>query len=156
VGKSQAAQYHNQFDVIGRVVALPKIRPGKKAAHTRADWVIAIPRRAGNITDYLDCFAYGATAENVRKFVRKGDPLHLTGQVELERWPGKGGKMQYRVRLHVRGMIFLTSFGAFKMHKPGVQPEATREEIDDEGDYEYGDLPEFLDAGNDDIVTVAP
>lgn len=38
------------------------------------------------VTDYIDCKAYGRTADNINKFFSKGRPILIEGSLKQERW----------------------------------------------------------------------
>lgn len=41
---------------------------------------------------FIDCVVFGKFAEAVDKNVRKGDPLYIEGDLNLERWENEGVK----------------------------------------------------------------
>lgn len=40
---------------------------------------------------FLDCVAFGRTAENIGKFFKKGSAIHLEGRLEFSQWEDKNG-----------------------------------------------------------------
>ena len=40
-------------------------------------------------TDYIDCKAYGKTADNIAKFFNKGRPIIIEGELRQEKWVDK-------------------------------------------------------------------
>jgi single-strand DNA-binding protein len=48
---------------------------------------------------FVDLSAFGKSAENLSKFVHKGDPLHVTGRLKLDQWEAQDGTKRSKMRV---------------------------------------------------------
>jgi single-strand DNA-binding protein len=60
-------------------------------------------------TTFVDCEAWGKTAENMAKFFSKGRPVFIEGRLKLDQWEDKEGKKQSKLRVVVEGFEFVDS-----------------------------------------------
>jgi single-strand DNA-binding protein len=61
---------------------------------------------------FIDCEAWGKTAENMAKFFSKGRPIFIEGRLKLDQWEKEGQKFS-KLRVVVEGFEFVDS-------KPGA------------------------------------
>jgi single-strand DNA-binding protein len=64
-----------------------------------ADFSLAVTRyyknnagEAQEDTDFIDCTAFGRSAEIIGKFLKKGNPLYVEGRLKLDTWESNGQK----------------------------------------------------------------
>jgi single-strand DNA-binding protein len=55
---------------------------------------------------FIGCTGWGKTAENISKFVKKGDPLYVVGSLKQDSWE-KDGIKHTRHTLLINRIIFL-------------------------------------------------
>jgi single-strand DNA-binding protein len=60
---------------------------------------------------FVDCEAWGKTAENIAKFFSKGRPIFIEGRLKLDQWEDKEGKKQSKIKVVVEGFEFVDSKG---------------------------------------------
>lgn len=65
-------------------------------------------------TCFVDCRAFGRTAENINKYMTKGRPVFLEGRLTFENWTAQDGTKRSRHRVTVENFQFLPGGG------PGV------------------------------------
>jgi len=58
-------------------------------------------------TCFIDCRAYGKTAETLNQYVRKGNPILLEGRLQYDTWEGKDGVKRSKHRVIVERFQFL-------------------------------------------------
>ena len=58
---------------------------------------------------FIDCRAYGKTAETLQKYVKRGDPLLVEGRLQFDQWEGKDGTKRSKHRVFVENFQFLGS-----------------------------------------------
>ena len=58
-------------------------------------------------TDWHNIVVFGKTAEVVRDYVHKGDPIHIEGRIQTRSWDDKEGKKQYRTEIVCDSLILL-------------------------------------------------
>ena len=106
---------YNRVTLIGHLTRDPEIRytssnkpiAGIGLAVNDTPWKDA----AGNKQEYVnffDCDAFGAQAEALSKYVRKGDPILVDGVLKQERWE-KDGHNRSKVVVKVMRFEFLKS-----------------------------------------------
>ncbi len=56
---------------------------------------------------FVDCRAFGRTAENVNKYFSKGKPIFLEGRLNFDAWTARDGSKRSKLRVTVEGFQFL-------------------------------------------------
>ena len=76
---------------------------------------------------FMDCTAFGRTAETLGQYLTKGRPVHVEGRLKLDRWE-QDGQPRSKVRVVVEQLRFVDS--TRPQQKPGqgkAQPAETAE-----------------------------
>ncbi len=60
-----------------------------------------------NETCFIDCRAFGRTAENINKYLHKGNPLLVEGRLTFNTWTGQDGSKHSKHRVTVENFQFL-------------------------------------------------
>ena len=60
-------------------------------------------------TTFVDCEAWGRDADNISKYVKKGQPLFVEGRLKLDSWQSKEGEKRSKMRVVVERFQFLTA-----------------------------------------------
>lgn len=60
---------------------------------------------------FVDCEAWGKTAEVMAKYLSKGKPVFVEGRLKLDQWEDKEGKKQSKLKVVVEGFQFIDSKG---------------------------------------------
>ena len=58
---------------------------------------------------FVDCEAWGFTAENLAKFFSKGRPIFIEGRLKLDQWQDKDGSNRSKLKVVVEGFEFVDS-----------------------------------------------
>ena len=56
---------------------------------------------------FIDCRAYGKSAENLNKFCKKGNPLFIEGRLTFDSWTAKDGSRHSKHRVTVESFQLL-------------------------------------------------
>ena len=56
---------------------------------------------------FVDCRAFGRTAENINKYCQKGRPLLVEGRLTYDSWTGQDGAKKSRLRVTVENFQFI-------------------------------------------------
>lgn len=56
---------------------------------------------------FIDCEAWGRTAEVLNQYVRKGNPLYVEGRLKLDMWTDKEGNKRSKLKVVVESMQFI-------------------------------------------------
>lgn len=121
----------NVISIMGRFTRDPELRhtQSQKAV---ASFCLAVERdyAAGGErqTDFIDCVAWGQTAEFVSKYFRKGHMATVTGRLQVRTWKDKSGTNHKAAEVVASGVYF----GQAKGESKPVEVQFT-ELADDDG-----------------------
>ena len=73
-------------------------------------------------TCFVDCRAFGRTAENINKFFSKGKPIFLEGRLTFDSWTAQDGSKKSKLRVTVENFQFLPGTGGGAGPGPGAEP----------------------------------
>jgi single-strand DNA-binding protein len=76
-------------------------------------------------TNFIDCTAFGKTAENLSEYCSKGSPVHVIGSLRTESWE-KDGQKRSKLKVIADRVQFLSSKGERR-----TQTERQEEPSDD-------------------------
>lgn len=62
-------------------------------------------------TTFVDCEAWGRTAETMAKYLSKGRPVFIEGRLKLDSWQDKEGNNRSKLRVVVETFQFIDSRG---------------------------------------------
>src|SRR5690606_12075777 len=60
-------------------------------------------------TTFVDCEAWGYTAENMAKFFSKGRPIFIEGRLKLDTWQDKDGSNRSKLKVVIEAFEFVDS-----------------------------------------------
>ena len=108
----------NKVQLVGRLTRNPEIRysQGENATAT-ARFSVAVNRRFKNSegnydADFINCVAFGKSAEFVEKYFKKGMAIGLTGRIQTGSYTNKDGQKVYTTDVVVEETEFVESKGA--------------------------------------------
>lgn len=102
---------YNHVTVAGNLTRDPELRSTTNSQV--ANFSIAINRRyrvgeeQREETTFIDCEAWGRTAELIGQYLHKGSPAFVEGRLKLDTWEDKDGKRQSRIRIFTTNIQFL-------------------------------------------------
>lgn len=73
--------------------------------HTRANFGLAVGY--GDKVDFINCYAWGDTAETAQKYLFKGMKIAIVGKITTRKYTAKDGTERTSVDIEVREMEFL-------------------------------------------------
>ena len=56
---------------------------------------------------FVDCVAFGKTAENINKYVEKGDPFFIEGRLTFDSWTAQDGTKRSKHKVVVESFQFI-------------------------------------------------
>ena len=62
-------------------------------------------------TTFIDCEAWGRTAEVINQYLKKGRPLYVEGRLKLDQWQDKDGGNRSKLKVVVESFQFIDSRG---------------------------------------------
>ena len=108
----------NKVQLVGRLTRDPEIRysQGENATAT-ARFSVAVNRRFKNAegnydADFINCVAFGRSAEFIEKYFKKGMAIGLTGRIQTGSYTNKDGQRVYTTDVVVEETEFVESKGA--------------------------------------------
>ena len=108
----------NKCTLVGRLTKDPEIRysQGEKATATER-FSVAVNRRFKNAegnydADFINCVAFGKTAEFLEKYFKKGMAIGLTGHIQTGSYTNKDGQKVYTTDVIVEETEFVESKNA--------------------------------------------
>ena len=114
----------NKVQLVGRLTRDPEIRysQGENATAT-ARFSVAVNRRFKNAegnydADFINCVAFGKSAEFVEKYFKKGMAIGLTGRIQTGSYTNKDGQKVYTTDVVVEETEFVESKGASSADNP--------------------------------------
>ena len=60
-------------------------------------------------TTFVDCEAWGQTAEVLAKYLSKGKPVYIEGRLKLDSWEDKDGQKRSKMRVVIEEFQFIDS-----------------------------------------------
>lgn len=97
----------NSITVCGRMTRDPELRKvGEKQTSVCNFSVADNYFNQGEQTNFWDCVAWGAQAENIAKYCKKGSQVTLVGECQTEKWKTKEGEDRKSTRVQVRNIEF--------------------------------------------------
>lgn len=97
----------NSICLVGRIgqdLELKHTQSGKEVV----SFALAV-RRDKDTTDWLDCVAWGKTAQLIADYFKKGSAIGITGRLQSRTWEDKEGKKRKAVEVFVSGITFCDS-----------------------------------------------
>lgn len=101
----------NKWTGMGRLTKDPELRDGENVV---ARFSVAINRRFKNAegnydTDFINCVAFGKTAEFIGKYFAKGDMIGIVGRIQTGNYTNKEGQKVYTTDIVVEETHFCGS-----------------------------------------------
>jgi single-strand DNA-binding protein len=83
--------------------------------------------REGNMREevtYVDCEAWGRTAEVMSQYLSKGKPVFIEGRLKLDQWQDKDGNNRSKMKVVIESFQFIDSKGGQSSQPPanGTNP----------------------------------
>lgn len=70
-------------------------------------FTVAVNRRKKGESDFISCVAWGKKAENIEKYVHKGDRISITGRIQTGSYTAKDGRTVYTTDVMVEDFDFI-------------------------------------------------
>lgn len=135
----------NKVQIVGRLTRDPEVRysTGEKATAT-ARFSVAVNRRFKNAegnydADFINCIAFGKSAEFVEKYFKKGMAIGLTGRIQTGSYTNKDGNKVYTTDVVVEETEFVESKNASNSGDKSTSRPAPS------NDTSFMDIPDGID-----------
>ena len=129
----------NNITLTGRLtkdIELKTLNSGSKVA----SFCLASDRRQkdGKVTDFIDCVAWGKTAEVLAQWVKKGNLIGVVGTLQTRQYDDSNGNKRKATEVVVDRVEFFGGQQETKKEAPAPAPEPTVAEVIEEV---AGELP---------------
>jgi len=105
----------NKVILIGNLGREPEVRNtqgGGSVANLSVATAERVKDKDGNWQDHTEwhrCVAFGKTAENAQRFLKKGSKVFIEGRIRTNKWKDKDGQDRYTTEILVDNLRFLDS-----------------------------------------------
>lgn len=82
---------NNNHTVHGRLVRDPEYVRAREEKNDRTKFTVAVDRRYGDETDYIDCVVFGKLAAVIDKWFSKGSEIMASGEGQIRSYDDKNG-----------------------------------------------------------------
>jgi len=79
-------------------------------------------------TCFVDCVAFGVSADNINKYLAKGQPLLIEGRLTFDSWTAQDGTKHSKHRVTVENFQFLPTGETKKPAQPAETPTSKFDE----------------------------
>ena len=143
----------NKVILMGRLTRDPEIRYSQNdTSMAIARYSLAVDRRfarrnEGNneqTVDFINCVAFGKSAEFAEKYFRQGMRVLITGRIQTGSYTNKDGQKVYTTDIVVEDQEFADSKGAVGNNDGGFAPARPSAPAMDAGDG-FMNIPEGID-----------
>lgn len=104
----------NSVQLLGRLTRDPDVRY-TDGGSTIARFSLAVDRRfkqeGGDTADFINCIAFGKTAEFIEKYIFKGTKIAINGRIQTGSYTNKDGVRVYTTDVVVENVEFAESKG---------------------------------------------
>lgn len=100
---------HSNTEIIGNLGKDPEMRYTQNG-QPRCNFSVAVNHKdsQGNkVTDWYGVTAWGATAEAVANYLKKGSSVFVSGRSTYNKWTDNNGNVNFNVRINASTVIFL-------------------------------------------------
>ena len=117
----------NKVILIGRLVKDAELRYTKSNVPV-ATFTIAVSRKYAskdgvNEVDYINCMIWQKPAENLKKYVGKGDQVAVIGRLQVRNYEDNNGKKHYVTEVVCENVTYLNTSKKNKTEKLSVSYE---------------------------------
>ena len=143
----------NKVILMGRLTRDPEIRYSQNdTSMAIARYSLAVDRRFARrnegsneqIVDFINCVAFGRSAEFAEKYFRQGMRVLITGRIQTGSYTNKDGQKVYTTDIVVEDQEFADSKGAAGNNEGGFAPARPSAPAMDAGDG-FMNIPEGID-----------
>lgn len=103
----------NNVTLVGRLVRDAEARTTKSGKNIAA-FTLAVSGIEKEYVDFIDCLAWGKTAEVVTKYTSKGKRVGVVGKLHINKYETKDGEKRSRAEVIVNSIQLLSSAEASK------------------------------------------
>ena len=127
----------NKIELIGRLAKDPVINDYNGTKVTKLTIAVTRQYKKGE-TDFINCTAFGKTAENIAKFFSKGGLIAIVGSLRINNYQDDLGNWHYSSDVNIENFYFLGNNGGQNNNNNNSNSENYEDMMPFEDD---GDIP---------------
>ena len=127
----------NRIDIMGRLARDPEVRytNNQKAV---ASFAVAVDRDGKDAgTDFVDVVAWEGTARMAESYFRKGDPVVVSGRLQIRPWEDKNGNKRTSAEIVADRLYFVPKVSAAPNATPNTAPTYSEMTAADDGELPF-------------------
>lgn len=97
----------NKAIIVGNLTKDLDVRTASNNKHV-VDFTLAV-NESKDVCDYIDCVAWENNADNLAKYVGKGQKVLVEGRIKTNKWQDQNGQNRYKTYLRVDRIEFIAS-----------------------------------------------
>ncbi|MBD7913105.1 MULTISPECIES: single-stranded DNA-binding protein [Clostridium] len=102
----------NKVVLIGRLTKDPELRFAAGSGTAVSRFTVAVNRQfKKDETDFINCVAFGKTAETISQYLTKGRQIAVTGSIRTGSYDAQDGSKRYTTDVAVESFEFIGSNG---------------------------------------------
>lgn len=98
----------NNINLMGRLTKDPQLKQNNISTYTHITLAVKRPFSKDK-TDFIDCVAFGRTAETITNYVKKGDLIGITGILQTSTYNDDMGNNKKSINVAINNMYFTYS-----------------------------------------------
>jgi single-strand DNA-binding protein len=141
----------NKVILMGRLTRDPEVRwTTGDNAQAVARYTLAVDRRgrrdAETTADFINCVAFGKSAEFAEKYLRQGTKMVIEGRIQTGRYTKQDGSTVYTTNVVVEGQEFAESKSSQSNETQNTSnPKSAEEPKPKAGDDDFLNIPDGID-----------
>lgn len=142
----------NKWVGIGRLTRDPEIRYSQGENSTAiARYTLAVDRRrtrdGEQTADFINCVAFGKSAEHAEKYYHKGLKVCVSGRIQTGSYTNKEGQKVYTTDIVIEEQEFAESKAASQANGVQTNPTASQGsgKAEQKGEDEFMNIPDSID-----------
>ena len=133
----------NKVVLIGRLTRDPELRFAAGSGTAVSRFTVAVNRQfKRDETDFINCVAFGKTAETISQYLSKGRQIALTGSIRTGSYEAQDGTKRYTTDVAVESFEFVSGGNASGSNSSNSADTSTKsnDSVLDEGSIADGDM----------------
>ena len=134
----------NKVVILGRLTKDPTLTFAAGSGTAVSKFTVAVNRQfKRDETDFINCVAFGKTAETISQYFTKGKQIAVSGAIRTGSYDAKDGTKRYTTDIAVDSFSFIESSGKTEGQAEGYKPSPSNQEgfNEDITPVDDGDMP---------------
>ena len=131
----------NSINLIGRLTRDPELRFAAGSGNAVCKFTLAVNRTfKKDEVDFINCIAFGKTAETISQYVTKGKMLGVSGSLQIGSYDGQDGIKRYTADVIINNFTFVGGNNSNSSNSSNYT-QSSDADMDDIMPVDDGDMP---------------